>query len=249
MYIILNYWLTIHLTGFWLNLPIGAVAALVIVLVPIPDHVPKAPYTLTLIRRIIPQLDLPGFILFAPACIMLLLALQFGGDGSHAWNSATVIGLFIGAGITGIIFCFWEARVGEGAMIPGVLLRNRIMLASLGQTICLMASVLVASTFLPIYFQAVRGASPTMSGVDLLPSILSQLIFALVSGAAVSKLGYYLPWAVFSGAVTAVGNGLLSTLSPTTKTATWIGFLIIVGAGRGSGMQMVSFSTFQAQHL
>ncbi|KAF2690511.1 efflux pump protein [Lentithecium fluviatile CBS 122367] len=238
--------LTEHATWrwcFWMNLPVGALAALAIILIPIPDPLPKAPYTFTLLFRIIPQLDLPGFTLFAPACIMFLLALQFGGDESHAWDSATVIGLLCGAVITFIIFCFWEARIGEKAMIPGALLKNKIVLASSGQTICLTVTLLVGSTFMPIYFQAVKGASPTMSGVDLLPSILSQLLFALISGAAVSKLGYYLPWAAFSGAVTAIGNGLVSTLSPTTKTATWIGFLIVLGAGRGSGMQMSMIAT------
>jgi len=237
-----------HLTGFWINLPIGFVAAIITALVPIPEHVEKAPYNVALLFRVLPQLDLPGFALFAPALVMFLLALQFGGDESHAWNSATVIGLLCGGIITFIIFCFWEAKIGAQAMIPGSLLRNRIVLASSGQTMCLMASVIVGSTWLPIYFQSVRGASPTMSGVDLLPSILGQLVFALISGAGVSKMGYYLPWAVFSGAVTAIGNGLLSTLDATTKTATWIGFLVLLGAGRGAGMQMVSPPTRCTKH-
>jgi Na+/melibiose symporter-like transporter len=177
--------------------------------------------------------------MFAPACVMLLLALQFGGDGSYAWGSATVIGLLCGAAATIVLFGFWEARMGKDAMIPPALLKNRIVLASCGQMVCLMGSVIVGSTFMPIYFQSVRGASPTMSGVDLLPAILSQLLFAITSGALVSKMGYYLPWAVFSGTLTAIGHGLLSTLDAQTKTAMWIGFLIIVGVGRGSGLQMV----------
>jgi hypothetical protein len=53
-------------------------------------------------------------------------------------------------------------------------------------------------------------------------------------------MGFYMPWAVFSGAVVAIGNGLLATLTQHTSTAKWIGYLIILGAGRGSGMQMAS---------
>ncbi|KAJ4296885.1 hypothetical protein N0V90_006933 [Kalmusia sp. IMI 367209] len=174
---------------------------------------------------------------------MLLLALQFGGDGSYEWNSATVIGLFVGAGVTAIIFIIWEARVGDKAMIPGSLFKSRILLACVAQTICLSVCVFVGSLWVPTYFQSVRGAGPTESGVNVLPQILSQLLFAIVSGAAVSKMGYYLPWAVFSGAVVAIGNGLMSTLSPTTSTAKWIGYLIIVGAGRGAGMQMALVAT------
>ncbi|KAK9242014.1 hypothetical protein V1506DRAFT_572943 [Lipomyces tetrasporus] len=89
-----------------------------------------------------------------------------------------------------------------------------------------------ASYYLPIYFQAVRGVSPLTSGVYLLPSILSQLLFAVGSGILVGKLGYYLPASLFSGVVTAIGNGLLSMLSPTTSTGRWIGYQIVVGSGR-----------------
>lgn len=42
--------------------------------------------------------------------------------------------------------------------------------------------MLITNYYLPIYFQAVRHATPTMSGVYLLPAILSQIIFATVSG-------------------------------------------------------------------
>jgi hypothetical protein len=56
----------------------------------------------------------------------------------------------------------------------------------------------------------------------------------------VGKLGYYLPWAFGSGIITAIGNGLISTFSPTTTVAQFIGYQIITGAGRGLGMQAVS---------
>jgi hypothetical protein len=38
----------------------------------------------------------------------------------------------------------------------------------------------------------------------------------------------------------AIGNGLVSTFSPTTSVAKWVVYQIIVGAGRGAGLQMVS---------
>jgi hypothetical protein len=54
-----------------------------------------------------------------------------------------------------------------------------------------------------------------------------------------SKLGYYLPWVIVGNILTSIGNGLLSTLSPHTPTARWIGYQVLLGAGRGSGLQMV----------
>lgn len=46
----------------------------------------------------------------------------------------------------------------------------------------LLGTVFTASYYFPIYFQAVKGDGPTMSGVDLLPSIFSQLLLTVLSG-------------------------------------------------------------------
>lgn len=113
--------------------------------------------------------------------------------------------------------------------------------------------------YLPIYFQAIKGASPMMSGVYLLPTIVSHLIGTIVSGVAgqffftcadedeyilltdwisVTKIGYYLPFSVASGILASIGHGILSTLSPYTSTGKWIGYQIIIGVARGIGLQM-----------
>lgn len=156
-----------------------------IALVHIPEPIEKAQYSLALAQDLLThKLDLIGFFIFAPACIMLLLALQFGANGTHEWSSAAVVGLFVGAGVAAIMFILWEARVGEKAMIPGSLFNNRIILASIANCIGLGACTFVGSLWVPTYFQTVRGASPTQSGVNVLPLILSQILLAIASGAA-----------------------------------------------------------------
>ena len=55
------------------------------------------------------------------------------------------------------------------------------------------------------------------------------------------KLGYYLPFSLACGIMMAVGTGLLSMLGSHTSTGKWIGYQIIIGVGRGLGVQMVSF--------
>jgi hypothetical protein len=54
-------------------------------------------------------------------------------------------------------------------------------------------------------------------------------------------MGYYLPYIVASGALAAVGCGLISTFQPNTSVGRWIGYQILLGAARGIGMQMVSW--------
>ncbi|KAK9349974.1 putative MFS general substrate transporter [Lipomyces doorenjongii] len=217
---------------FYINLPVGGLVAAALIIVRIPDQIVKINSN-SISHTILKKLDLGGFALFAPAAIQFLLALQYGGN-QYSWNSATVIGLFCGAGGTFTVFLAWEYYKAKDAMIPFHMVRQR----ECGPAAWLCYMTMCASYYLPIYFQAVRGVSPLTSGVYLLPSILSQMLFAVGSGILVGKLGYYLPASLFSGVVTAIGNGLLSILSPTTSTGRWIGYQIVVGSGRGSGMQM-----------
>jgi nitrate/nitrite transporter NarK len=129
---------------------------------------------------ILSKLDAPGFVLFAPFSTMLLMALQWGGT-EYPWNSPTIIGLFCGAAGTFILFLAWEYRTNE-AMLPFSLLKRRIVWSSCLTVAFFFGSSLIFSYYLPIYFQAVRNVSPALSGVYILPSILTQILMSVVSG-------------------------------------------------------------------
>ncbi|OJJ08177.1 hypothetical protein ASPVEDRAFT_89407 [Aspergillus versicolor CBS 583.65] len=222
---------------FYINLPVGAVTAILLLLLHVPELTEKPRFSLDLVKRTIPELDLIGFTLFAPAAIMALLALYYGGN-EFPWDSSQVIGLFVGAGVTITVFGFWERYMGDRAMIPPSMVSHHIVYTSAINGATLVASILVAAQYLPIYFQGVRGYGPAMSGVNTLPGILSQLLTVIVSGGLVQKLGYYLPFAAAGSAIGAVGNGLVTMFAPDTPTAKWIGYQIVLGSGRGIGMQM-----------
>lgn len=134
---------------------------------------------------ILPQLqkhlDLFGFAILAPAIIMLLLALQYGGN-KYAWNSSQVIGLFCGSAVTFFIWVLWNYHRGDDALLPMAIIRRRVVWMS-GLNFALMtATVFGSSYYLPIYYQAVKGVSAVLSGVYLLAIILPQLVAAVVSG-------------------------------------------------------------------
>jgi hypothetical protein len=122
-----------------------------------------------------------GFLIFAPTAIMFFLALQYGGS-QYAWNSATVIGLLVGAGVTFLVFLGWEYYRGDNAMIPLSMLRKRIIWSSCLTMFFITGVLTCGAYYLPIYFQAVQGASPIMSGVYYLPNILLQITMAMLSG-------------------------------------------------------------------
>lgn len=165
---------------FYINLPIGGVTAALLLLVTIPDRTAKTRDVslLTVLRE---KLDVVGFAIFAPSAIQFLLALQWGGT-KYRWGSAMTIGLLCGAAGTLACFLAWEHRRGDAAMIPFSMVRNRIVWCSCLVIFFFLGAMLSMSYYLPIYFQAVKGVSPTLSGVYLLPSILSQMLLAMLSG-------------------------------------------------------------------
>ncbi|EXJ84209.1 hypothetical protein A1O3_04876 [Capronia epimyces CBS 606.96] len=218
---------------FYINLPLGALVAFPLILMHIPEQVPKESPGSAL-RKVHHHLDLVGFALFAPAVIQLLLALQFGGN-QFAWNSSQVIGLFCGAGATFIVWLVWNYHKGDDGLLPVPTIRRRaVWMSGLNYTF-LMSTLFGASYFLPIYFQAVKGVNAIMSGVYLLATILPQLVGAVLSGTLISKIGYIPPISIFAATLTSIGSGLYAMLQPGTSTAKWVGYQVLTGFGRGTG--------------
>lgn len=192
----------------------------------------------TFVQKIL-KIDLVGFFAFAAACVMLLLGIEWGGT-SYAWNSPTVIGLVCGGIAAFICLAGWFVYKGDSALIPPRLSKDRINVAIALTTFVQSGGLISAQYWLPIWFQGVKGASPFASGVMILPTIISQIIAAVICGALVQRTGYYLPEVLAGNAMVAVGAGLMIRMSPDTTEAYWIGYQILIGAGRGFVMQLVS---------
>jgi len=94
--------------------PLGAVTAIILLLFFRPAN--RSTTALPFNEKL-KHLDLPGLLLFIPAVIMLLLAMQWGGN-THAWRSATIIGLIIGFALMISFFIVWQWHQKEEASIP-----------------------------------------------------------------------------------------------------------------------------------
>ena len=127
------------------------------------------------------EFDLIGFALFGPAAIMLFLVLDFGGN-RFAWNSPEVIGLFCGTGAMFAIWCFWNYRKGVSALIPFSMLGRQAVWSSCATIFIISGTVFVTAYYLPLYFQGVKAQTPFQSGYNFLPTILTQVVFTLLSG-------------------------------------------------------------------
>ncbi|KAF2996712.1 hypothetical protein E8E13_005642 [Curvularia kusanoi] len=221
---------------FYINLPAGALVFAALLFLNIPEPLAK-PHWKEVLKHPMNEFDLIGFGLFGPAAIMLFLVLDFGGN-RFAWNSSEVIGLFCGTGAMFAIWCFWNYRKGVSALIPFSMLGKRVVWSSCATIFIISGTVFVTAYYLPLYFQGVKAQSPFQSGYNFLPTILTQVVFTLLSGRLVQKFGYYLPFILAGGALNSIGSGLFTTLSTSTSTAKLIGYQLISGTGRGLALPM-----------
>ena len=92
-------------------------------------------------------------------------------------------------------------------------------------------------SYLPIWFQAIKGNSAVQSGIRTIPLVLSLVVGTISAGQLTGRLGYYTPFMYASAVIMPIGCGLITTFKVDSGEGIWIGFQVLVGLGIGLGMQ------------
>ncbi|OAA60853.1 Major facilitator superfamily domain, general substrate transporter [Cordyceps fumosorosea ARSEF 2679] len=220
---------------FYLNLPIGAFSILVTVfLVHLPNQ-KLEPRAKTLLGRF-QQLDPIGNLAFFPGIVCLILALQWGGT-RYSWSNPRIIALLVACIVLVAVFIGIQAWKQENATLPPRIVRQRSIAAAMFFCFFNGAGMMVLMYYLPVWFQAVKGASAVNSGLMLLPTILSLVVASIASGIVISRVGYYAPFYIVSSILTPIGAGVLCTFTKSTSQGMWIGSQVVFGFGAGLGVQ------------
>ncbi|KAI0399016.1 MFS general substrate transporter [Xylaria palmicola] len=219
---------------FYINLPVGAVTILVIAFF-FPDPVQRKPAKEPFLQRLM-HFDPVGTLIFIPAVISLLLALQWGGT-TYPWSNGRIIGLFVVFGVLLVAFLFIQWHQQENATVPPRIFRNRTVMAGSFFAFSVGSAFFLFVYYIPIWFQAVQGVSAVNSGIRNLPMLLSVVVSSLVAGGLITAFGYYTPFMIVGSILAAIGGGLLTTWKPDTSTGIWIGYQILFGAGVGASLQ------------
>ncbi|KAK5626610.1 hypothetical protein RRF57_002325 [Xylaria bambusicola] len=183
------------------------------------------------------QMDPLGTTLMMAIIISYLTAVNYGGQ-SYPWSSSVVIGLLVGVGVISIAFVLCEWWQGERAIIIPRLFRRREIGLSAIFSILQAGGFFSMIYYLPIYFQAIRGSSPIISGVQNLPYILSAMAGALGGGIFISATGQSTVLMIVGNAFGILGCGLCYTFDVHTSIGKWIGYEIIAGFGLGASLQI-----------
>ena len=104
--------------------------------------------------------------------------------------------------------------------------------------VLMMLGVNTHTFYLSFYLQSAKGLTPVQSGIRLLPYLLSVTVAELVTGAGVSKFGYYMPFMVFGTTIYTVAASLLCTLQVKTPSGHLVAFQILAGIGFGSSLNI-----------
>jgi hypothetical protein len=78
--------------------------------------------------------------------------------------------------------------------------------------------------WLPIWFQGVLGTTPTQSGENYFPTVVSDVLAVLIGSGIVMKLGWWNPFLLLAEVFVCIGGGLLSTIYPDVSSSHWIGY-------------------------
>ena len=159
---------------FWINVPIGLLVIFLSARLLPETHGPQEP------------LDAPGVALISAGSVSLVWGLVRAGQ--VGWGSPEVLGTLIGGVVLLGGFACWEA-VAAAPMVPPRLFRRRsFAFGSLTQF--LMSGSIFAAAFLIIqYVQIARGYSPVMTGVRLLPWLMTPMFVSPLAGWLGDRIG------------------------------------------------------------
>lgn len=220
---------TTHLSWRWIfyiNIPLGVVT-LVVLAATLPAYGPRLRHAI----------DFPGAGLLAVALSAIILVTDLGGT-EYSWSSPLILGL-IGVAIVALFaFVLAEARA-DAPVLPLRLFRNRAFWVTSAVGLIVGFALFGSVTYLPLFLQVVQGATPTASGLQMLPLMGGSLVTSILSGQFISRTGRYKVFPLVGTACTSLGLLLLSRMSTETGTATALLIMLLLGLGLGMVMQVL----------
>ncbi len=203
---------------FWLNVPIGIVAAIFAATRLTESHGPDG------------ALDLPGLGLVSAGLLGLVWGVIHGND--YGWSDPRIVGALVVGAILMVLFLLWESRT-KAPMLPLRFFRNRAFSVSNAISFLMYFGVFGAVFLLVQFFQVVQGLSPFQSGLRTLPWTAMPAFVAPIAGVLAGRIGGR-PILVTGLALLSAGLfWVAAVVTPTVEYALLVPGFVMAGIGMG----------------
>jgi len=163
------------------------------------------------------RIDYIGNLILIGSTVAILYALTYGGT-KYPWAAAEILSPLI-LGLFGLPLFLWYETIASNPVMPPTLFRNRTSATIFIATFLNSALMYWIVFFLPVYFQAVQGASAARAGVLLLPAVLFGIPGGIAAVLLLTRFGRYKPIHLAGFALSILGVGLFNLLDVDTTTA------------------------------
>lgn len=215
---------------FLINLPIGGLASIFCI------PFLKLNTTSMKLKDQIHRMDLFGNMVLLGSVIAILIAVTEGGV-EHPWHDHR-IWIPLTAGLVGLIAFFLIEFIpnplAKDPILPQRLFAHPTAAVSFFLTFVHGIIFYGAVYILPVYFQAIKDASPLQSAFDILPSTSPSAPAAVIAGLIMAITGKYKLQMIAWWGFTAVGFGLVCLFDIETPKWQWAFFQLIAGSGVGA---------------
>ena len=182
-------------------------------------------------------IDYLGAVVLSLAATSLILLTSLGGT-TYRWGSAPIYILGVAGVLLIGLFVLVERRAAE-PVLPLHLFKLRTFSVTSMVGFIVGFAMFGAITYLPAFFQVVRGISPTISGVYLLPLMAGLLVVSIGSGQIISRTGKYRFFPIAGTALMTLGLYLLSLMGVGSSTLQDALYMLVLGMGIGGVMQVL----------
>lgn len=244
---LLGGWLTdgAHIFGavtdwrwtFFINVPIAAVAlVLIAIFCPPLRHANK------------PKIDYAGAALLSVLLATLILAVDntetifadlLSATGMSLLGLRMIMFSIIAIAFTGFIYV---ERKAKDPIIPLRFFKNRNFVTILVTLLLFGAAFMGSILYLTQFNQQVFGATPTESGLMLLPMVGGLMLTSIVSGQIVSRTGRYKIFMQVGFVVATLGMVALTFLNPSSSYGFEAAVMVVLGMGMGVAMPLLNLA-------